>query len=206
MQRVRLGFSHAQRTATRTAVNMDEVAQVTAPAQVLVRKAVSLRPAKLEDAAKWLAFLRALDEDTGFMLFEPGERAQSVARCEDAIRRIDAVPGAMLLLLWNASGNVVGYVKGDVLPLQRKAHVMALSGALLSGYRGDTGRAILEIFLDSVRREGLIKRLEAVVMSNNVRMLVVALSAGFSIESLRKNAVRLKTGMKDEYVIVKHFE
>lgn len=52
----------------------------------------------------------------------------------------------------------------------------------------------------------MIKRLEAVVMSNNVRMLLVALSAGFSVEGVRKNAVRLKTGMIDEYVIVKYFD
>lgn len=110
------------------------------------------------------------------------------------------------MLLRNAAGNVVGYVKGDVLPLQRKAHVMTFSGAVLSGYRGDTGRAILDLFTEEVRKDGLIKRLEAVVMGNNVRMLLVALSAGFAVEGVRKNAVRLRTGMVDEYVIVKHFD
>nr|WP_244171168.1 GNAT family protein [Xanthomonas populi] len=185
---------------------MDAKVQVAAPAQVLARKGVSLRASRLEDAAAWLAFLQALDDETGFMLFEPGEHAASVARCEDAIRRIHAVSGAMLLLLWNAAGHVVGYVKGDVVALQRKAHVMAFSGAVHSGYRGDTGRAILDLFTEQVGKEGVIKRLEAVVMSNNVRMLLVALSAGFSVEGVRKNAVRLKTGMIDEYVIVKYFD
>lgn len=185
---------------------MDAEVKVTAAARVLARKAISLCPARLEDATAWLAFLQALDDETGFMLFEQGERAASVARCEDAIRRIQAVPGAMLMLLRNAAGNVVGYVKGDVLPLQRKAHVMTFSGAVLSGYRGDTGRAILDLFTEEVRKDGLIKRLEAVVMGNNVRMLLVALSAGFAVEGVRKNAVRLRTGMVDEYVIVKHFD
>lgn len=92
------------------------------------------------------------------------------------------------------------------MALQRKAHVMVLSGAVHSGYRGGTGRAILDLFTEQVGKQGVIKRLEAVVMSNNVRMLVVALSAGFSVEGVRKNAVRLKTGMIDEYVIVKHFD
>lgn len=117
---------------------MDAKVQVAAPAQVLARKGF-LRASRLEDAAAWLAFLQALDDETGFMLFEPGERAASVARCEDAIRRIHAVSGAMLLLLWNAAGHVVGYVKGDVVALQRKAHVMAFSGAVHSGYRGIPG-------------------------------------------------------------------
>jgi ribosomal protein S18 acetylase RimI-like enzyme len=187
-------------------VDMDEAAQAAGPAHVLARRAITLRRATLEDAAAWLAFLQALDDDTGFMLFEPGERAASVPRCEDAIRRILSVNGAMLLLAWSAAGKVVGYVKGDVVPLQRKAHVMTFSGALLTGYRGDTGRAVLDHFTEQVRKDGVIKRLEAVVMSNNVRMLVVALSAGFSVEGVRRKAVRLNTGMIDEYVIVKHFD
>ncbi|WP_248279406.1 GNAT family N-acetyltransferase [Xanthomonas campestris] len=135
---------------------MDAKLQVAAPAQVLARKAVSLRASRVEDAAAWLAFLQSLDDETGFMLFEPGERASSVARYEDAIRRIHAVSGAMLLLLWNAAGHVVGYVKGDVVALKRKAHVMAFSGAVHSGYRGDTGRAILDLFTEQVGKEGVI--------------------------------------------------
>lgn len=172
----------------------------------LHRKGMSIRRARVGDAVSWLHFLQALDQDTGFMLYQPGERPHNPARCEDAIRRIDAVRGAMLLLVWNAAGEVVGYVKGDILPLERKAHVMSVSCALLSPYRGDTGKAFLRYFLDEVEREGVVKRLEAVVMATNVRMMVVALSLGLSVEGIRRNAVRTPEGMLDEYVIVKLFD
>lgn len=172
----------------------------------LRRRRLSVCRARLEDAGPWLTFLQALDKDTEFMMFEPGERSQSVEKCEAAIRRVDAVPGAMLLLVWNAGDEVVGYVKGDVLPLERKAHVMSVSCALLTAYRGDTGKAVIQYFLDEVEREGIIKRVEGAVIASNVRMLFLALSLGLTIEGMKRKAVRLKTEMVDEYLIAKYFD
>ncbi len=52
--------------------------------EVLRRRQLTLRPATHDDAAAWLVFLQKLDLDTGFMLFEPGERVASIAKCEEA--------------------------------------------------------------------------------------------------------------------------
>jgi hypothetical protein len=170
------------------------------------RKHLTVRHARLEDAGAWLTFLQALDRDTEFMLFEAGERSSILSKCEEAIHRINAVPGAILLLVWNADGSVVGYLKGDVLPLERKAHVMSVSCALLTPYRGNTGKALIQHFFDEVKREGIIKRVEAVVAASNLRMLVLALSLGLVVEGVKRNAVRIQSEMFDEYVIAKYFD
>lgn len=173
---------------------------------VFARKRLSVHRAAPEDAPAWLTFLQALDRDTDFMMFEPGERSSNVKKCEEAILRINAVSGAILLLVWDEGRNVVGYIKGDVVPLERKAHVMSVSCALLSAYRGDTGKALIQTLFNEVEQEGIIKRVESAVMASNVRMLVLALSLGCVIEGVRRNAVKLKTGMQDEYVVVKYFD
>lgn len=175
------------------------------PLEVFARKGLSVRPALIEDAGSWLAFLQAVDQDTDFMMFEPGERSLSVSKCEDAIRRINRVRGAILLLFRNKAEEVVGYIQGDVLPLERKAHVMSVSCAILSVYRGDTGKAMFQYFLEEVERDGVIKRIEGVVMASNVRMLMLALSFGGVIEGMKRGAVKLKSGVQDEYVIAKYF-
>jgi hypothetical protein len=176
------------------------------PLEVFARKGLSVHPASIEDAASWLSFLQALDQDTNFMMFEPGERSLSINKCEDAIRRINGVRGAILLLFRNEAGEVVGYIQGDVLPLERKAHVMSVSGGLLSIYRGDTGKAMLRHFFEEIEREGVINRIEGVVMANNVRMLMLALSHGMVIEGMKRGAVKLKSGVQDEYVVAKYFK
>lgn len=184
---------------------------LTAPKQesalaALQRRRLSVRRADLGDAAPWLAFLQTLDRDTEFMLFEPGERSDSVGKCTEAIRRINAVPGAMLLLVWNSDDRVVGYIKGDVLPLERKAHVMSVSCALLTAYRGDTGKALIQHFHDEVQKEGIIKRFEAAIAANNIRMLLLALSIGAVIEGRKLKAIRQNTEMIDEYLLAKYLE
>jgi len=176
------------------------------PLEVFARKGLSVHPASIEDAASWLTFLLALDRDTDFMMFEPGERSLSIDKCEDAIRRINRRRGAILLLFRNEAGEVVGYIQGDVLPLERKAHVMSVSCALLSAYRGDTGKAMFQYFFEKIKQEGVIKRIEGVVMADNVRMLMLALSLGGVIEGMKRGAVKLKYGVQDEYVIAKYFK
>lgn len=176
------------------------------PLEIFSRKGLSVHPASIEDAASWLAFLQALDQDTNFMMFEPGERSLSVDKCEDAIRRINRVRGAILMLFRNEAGDVVGYMQGDVLPLERKAHVMSVSCALLSVYRGDAGKAMFQHFFEEIEREGVIKRIEGVVMANNVRMLTLALSLGGVVEGMKRGAVKLKSGIQDEYIIAKYFK
>jgi hypothetical protein len=162
---------------------------------------LTLRPAGLEDAGKWLAFLLTLDTETDFMLFEVGERDQSVEKCRQAIGRILDVPGAKLLFLEDAAGDIVGYFKGDVMPVERKAHVMGLSCAILRQYQGDAGSRSLREFIAAVRSEGIIRRVEASIMASNVRMLGLSLHMGAVIEGLRRQSIRMRDGYVDEYIL-----
>jgi hypothetical protein len=173
--------------------------------EMLSSKQINFRPALREDAPRWLDFLCKLDADTDYMLFEPGERDLSVVKCEQAIRRITDVRGAMLVLVEDATGDIVGHFKGDVLALERKSHVMSLSCALLKTHRGDTGRVLLRHFFDEVERQGVIRRIEGSVMANNVRMLLVGLSLGVVIEGLKRNSIQVNGQLIDEYAVAKFF-
>lgn len=165
------------------------------------RVGVTLRPARLDDAGKWLAFLLQLDVETDFMLFEAGERDQSVEKCANAIERILAVPGAKLLFLEDARGDIVGYFKGDVMPVERKAHVMGLSCAILRQYQGDAGSRSLREFMAQVRAEGIVRRVEASIMASNVRMLGLSLHLGAVIEGLRRESIHMRGQYVDEYIL-----
>ncbi|MFC7521088.1 GNAT family N-acetyltransferase [Xanthomonas populi] len=186
-------------------VDMDAKVQVAAPAQVLARKGfpyarrdLKTRPLGWRFCKRWMTRQVSCSSSRGAR----GQRRSVRGRYTPNPRGIGRDAAALVERGRACSGLCQRRRSGAATKSPRDG----LQWRRAFRLPGDTGRAILDLFTEQVGKEGVIKRLEAVVMSNNVRMLLVALSAGFSVEGVRKNAVRLKTGMIDEYVIVKYFD
>ncbi|MBA9004831.1 GNAT family N-acetyltransferase [Thermomonospora cellulosilytica] len=148
-----------------------------------IRLAVPADDAPLEE-------LRAvLDEESTFMLMEPGERAVPDEERPRLSYRVVAVEG----------GWPVGFVSVSVMPYARVRH----RGHVVMGVRAShtgrgVGRALLEAAVAEARSRGLT-RLELTVMTHNRRALALYTRCGFQVEGLRRASAIVRGDTVDEY-------
>jgi ribosomal protein S18 acetylase RimI-like enzyme len=156
-----------------------------------------IRLAGPEDAEVLLALQHRLDEQSWFMLAEPGEREQAPGRL-----RGQGNAGSFDLLAEGEAG-LAGWLSVDVLPFRRASgcgHVVIGVDAAAVG-RG-VGRELLAAAEREARRRGL-HRLELTVMTDNLRALSLYLSNGFQVEGLRCQALVRGGTVIDEYYMGK---
>ena len=169
--------------------------------------APALRRAIPEDAEALVALFRALDAESEYMLFEPGERETSRAGMAARIAE-GAVSGGDTLFVAPRStdeGSIVldGFVGARRPSYFRGAHALHL---VLGVRREASGRGLGRALLGHVERHarGLgIRRLDLGVLVSNARAIALYERAGFVHEGRRRDAVRLRSGYVDELMMAK---
>ncbi|HXV32373.1 MAG TPA: GNAT family protein [Gaiellaceae bacterium] len=154
-----------------------------------------IRPAVPADAETLLALKRALDEETSFMLFEPGERPRTPEAVPDAATSV--------LLLAEEDGVLLGYVGaygGEARRNRHEAHVVLGVRAAASG-RG-IGTALLRA-LDTWAAEHGVHRLELTVMAHNERAIALYRKCGYELEGTRRHSLRVEGRWVDELAMAK---
>ncbi|MEV0614618.1 GNAT family N-acetyltransferase [Nonomuraea sp. NPDC050404] len=151
--------------------------------------AIALRRATPEDSAALLDLQLALDEESSFMLLEPGER--------------DPSPGFLgepsFRLLAMTPTEAAGYVEVEVLPYARARRTGYVVMGVRAAYGGQgLGRRLLDSATQEARTAGMA-RLELTVMSHNRRALGLYLSCGYQVEGLRRSALDVDGHRVDEY-------
>jgi ribosomal protein S18 acetylase RimI-like enzyme len=145
-----------------------------------------IRLAGPNDAAALLDLQLVLDQDSKFMLLEPGERQSDLPKLS---YRVVATDGDFL----------AGYVEVSVLPYartQRRGYIVM--GVRASHSRQGLGRALLETAISQARDRGL-RRVELTTMTGNQAALSLYLSCGFQVEGLRRAALQIDGIDVDEY-------
>jgi ribosomal protein S18 acetylase RimI-like enzyme len=152
-----------------------------------------VRLAVADDAARLRALQRRLDEQTSFMLLEPGERdglPEPLAAAGLGYHLV-ADPGVDLPL--------AGYVHVDVPPYRRARR----TGYLVIGVDAATtgrgvGSRLMRAAVQEGRRRGL-RRIELTVMTHNLAAIRLYLSCGFQAEGLRRGCLEVDGRPVDEY-------
>ena len=169
--------------------------------------ATVLRPIEPGDARAFLALFEALDAESEFMLYEPGERVTTLAELRARIvqgRRSgrETLIGAVRLDARRRTtlDGFVGAMSGSGY---RNAHALTL---VLGVRRAASGRGLGRRLLAAIEadaRDRGIRRLGLGVMANNARALRLYERAGFVREGRRRDAVRLRSGYVDEWFMGK---
>ena len=146
----------------------------------------------------------ALDSETEFMLFEPGERQLSLTRQSTLLSQAtDSNQIAYYVIEDLALSLIAGFVRGQRTNNQRDQHNMRLVIGIRQAYTGQGwGLKLLEQ-LENWGKTRQVSRLELGVMTTNERAIKLYKKFGFEIEGTRKNAIRLKSGFQHEYVMGK---
>ena len=127
-----------------------------------------IREIKVEDAKIILQLSKQLDEETKFMLYEPGERTATAEQQEQMIHRFVENEYATIFVAIEDE-RIVGFVLVNGNNIQRKRHVAPIVIGILQEYsgRGIGTRLFKEV--EKWARLHDIWRLELTVMAHNTR-------------------------------------
>jgi len=160
-----------------------------------------VRDAELADAAKVVQMLDALDEETRFMMFEPGERGLDVARFAGWLANLRLMQDCYLVA---SDGEcILGFAHAERGRYLRNQHSASLVLGMLPRARG---RGLGTRFLGAVDewavREG-VSRLELTVMAHNAPAIGLYRKCGYVQEGVRRRSVILDGVAIDELLMAK---
>ena len=146
-----------------------------------------IRYAVKEDAQKFWNLMKALDQETTYMLYEPDERVEDLRMPQ---RVIDgAVDGGNLLVFAEEGEELVGFLSAGREALRRNRHCAYLVCGVREKY---WGRGIARMFfrmLDDWAEENGVKRVELTVRKDNLVARHVYERHGFAYEGEHKMAM-----------------
>ncbi|MBQ3078195.1 MAG: GNAT family N-acetyltransferase [Clostridia bacterium] len=170
---------------------------------------MQIRPLCPGDIPAFWTFLNRLDDETDTMMYEPGERRQTTSEAALAEELETCVlSGDDLLLLAvgeaeEGSGEIIGYLRAERGPFRRVRHTAYLTAGILAAGRGQGIGTALFARLDDWARENGVHRLELTVECRNAVALRLYQRAGFVIEGLRRDSMRVDGAWVDEYLMSK---
>lgn len=154
---------------------------------------------KKTDAQRYWNLLNALDYETEFMLYEPGERSPGLARLEGLLTDAEAHPEDTFVLAAEKNGELVGFVSAGRGGHRRTAHSAYIVCGVRAAHRGQGVGTELFRRLDEWAQANNIHRLELTVLCENEIALRLYRKAGFEIEGTRRHSMRVNGVYKDEY-------
>jgi len=162
----------------------------------------SIREIRDDDGAGFLSLCRQLDEESKFMMLEPGERTTTL---EQQIQRIQEVLSMenQIIFVAEENGSLVGFLSAMGGRYARNRHEAYIVVGILDSL---TSRGIGTAFferLEAWARENAIHRLELTVMVHNQRGIGLYQKMGFQIEGIKKDSLRVDGVYVDEYYMGK---
>ena len=153
--------------------------------------ALRIRTARPYDAAALLELKHQLDEESAFMMYEPGERDSSV---QDLARELAAAarsPNSVILL-----GELGDQLAGGSFRRSRATAYVVIGVRAQAAGRG-IGTSLLRHALDWAAAHGL-HRVELTVMAHNTRAIRLYERMGFSVEGRRSECLLVDGEFIDE--------
>lgn len=167
---------------------------------------VEYRNVKKEDAGELWEFLKKLDTETDFMMYEPGEREQCTSAAElswDIEENVEN--GGDFFRIAVCDGNMVGFLRAERGRFRRISHTAYVVTGILKSHRGQgIGTAFFEQ-LDTWAAENGIRRLELTVECTNQAARHLYEKSGFVTEGVRREAMCVDGEFVDEWYMAKIF-
>jgi RimJ/RimL family protein N-acetyltransferase len=160
----------------------------------------AIRRALETDAPSLIDLRRRLFEETPFMLWEPGEFAQTEDDERARIIRLNQQPNSLILLA-EAGMQLVGVLSATGDERKQLRHTALLSvGVVKSHWSLGIGSRMMQEAINWSLAAG-IKRLELTVHTSNLRALSVYMRYGFEVEGLRRSSLLVKGKYINEYLM-----
>jgi len=163
---------------------------------------VAIRQISEGDAEKFLFLMRQLEEETKFMMCEPGERKTTLEEQAKRIRDILS-SDSQTILVAEDDATLVGFVGAFGFNVRRRRHCLHVVIGTLQTYSGlGIGTMLMEA-LEHWARENNIRRLELTVITRNEPALALYRKMGFEIEGTKKASLLVDSELVDEFYMAK---
>lgn len=160
-----------------------------------------IRVAQESDAGQLLELLINLDQETNFMLYEPGERKSRIDDIQLQIRR--ASETSSILLVVEEDQKIVGFLSGNRGFANRIQHSCYIVIGILKDYaHKGIGTALFQE-LERWARLNNVTRLELTVMIHNEAAIKLYKKMGFRVEGLKEKSLKVDGKYIDEYYMAK---
>jgi RimJ/RimL family protein N-acetyltransferase len=165
-------------------------------------RAIEIRFAQPSDAAQLLELKLALDVETTFMMYEPGERdATEMSMRQDIEARINS-PNSTLIVAAGA-GLIAGYVEAAGGAFNRTRHLALVTAGVRRSHAGrGLGSRLFQALVDWADQTG-IRRLELTGMIHNRAAIGLYEKYGFTREGLRRCSVVVAGTCVDEIALAR---
>ncbi|PFE03014.1 N-acetyltransferase [Bacillus cereus] len=161
-----------------------------------------IREIQIEDAAAFLQLGKQLDEETSYMLLEPGERNTTVEQQKNMIKRFIETYNSTIFVAVEKE-QLVGFILANGGNAQRNKHAVAIVIGILQEYSGKGIGAALFKEVERWARLHDVWRLELTVMAHNTRAQTLYKKAGFEQEGIKKSSLIVDGRNIDEYYMAK---
>lgn len=163
------------------------------------------RKIRENDTAAFFQMLCRLDEETEYMMYEPGEReirTPDTQRLRSNIKAADEL-GDLLLGAVNEQGEIVGFIWAERGKLNRILHTAYIVTGIRREYRRQgIGNEFFDRLEDWAEENGVI-RLELTVECENTNAVKLYEKHGFLIEGTRAGSMKVNGRLVDEYYMGK---
>lgn len=162
---------------------------------------MEIRKIQMKDADNYLDMLLNLDNETKFMMFEPGERSTDINIAKNIIKK--SIKGDNLVLVATYDKNIIGFLSVRRGVPKRIKHTAYIVVGIREKFRGKGIGSKLFSELDIWVRENNITRLELSVICSNTVAKHLYEKNGFEIEGIKKNAMIINDKYVDEFSMAK---
>jgi RimJ/RimL family protein N-acetyltransferase len=163
---------------------------------------VNIRDIQSDDAEAFLALSNQLDEETSFMLYEPGERKDTVEQQRKKLEHI-VVAENKTFLVAEEKDELIGFIACIGGDLKRNSKCANIVVGVLQEYSGKGVGTRLFDKVEGWAYEKGIYRLELTVMEHNRAAMMLYAKAGFKIEGTRKQALFIDGEYVNEFYMGK---
>ncbi len=163
---------------------------------------VEIRQIRESDAKEFLELSKQTDQETRFMLLEPGERLTTVEEVRDHIRSVLSRDNQVILVA-ESDGRLVGRLAATGGNFRRNKHSVYIVVGILQSFTGQGIGTKLFTELEKWAHEHGIHRLELTVMVHNERAIALYKKMGFEIEGTERHALLVDSTYVDEYLMAK---
>lgn len=161
-----------------------------------------IRPIEKNDAKAFYQFQLLLDQEAKYMLYEPTERVTTVRQIKKTISEIKNTETSTIFIA-EKDKQIVGYLGLYGSSLKRVKHVGYISIGIVEAHcNKGLGYQLLSASFQFAKTTG-INRLELSVIEENKRAIHLYQKCHFSIEGVRKKAVRINGQWHDELYMAK---
>lgn len=163
---------------------------------------MEIREAISTDAGAVVEMFMTLDQETKFLLYEPGERDESVAVQAKRLQEV-ATSSRDLFLIASDGSSVHGFCAGWGGKVQRNLHRLEIIIGITQQNTGKNLGGRLLGDMESWARSTNFNRLELTVMVHNGRAISFYKSLGFTSEGTRRHSLKVDGKFVDEYLMAK---